>query len=226
MKKYYINITNHCNRKCPFCCMYSSPENNRFMDFDDFYGLLNDLDGDTIIQLEGGEPTLHPQFALFLEYACSLKAVSKVVIDTNGTTINDVLSVITEAAARNKKTVEVKVSYNDFLRRHDPRLSSIIRDTYFATEFLEYISVSANVRGISDYELKCLSEELGNIPMTCYLFNDYGRATANGYDLPPLRVKQIFDQWACIATDGTDFGTDLIARSEYELSLIKKEQRV
>lgn len=224
-RKYYINITNHCNRRCPFCCMYSSPENERFMDFDDFYGLLYDLDGEgnTIIQLEGGEPTLHPQFALFLEYACSLKAVEKVVVDTNGTTIDHVLPVMTEAAARNRKEVEVKMSLNDYLLRQDRRLVKTILDTYYALEFVDCIFVSANVRGETLQQAQRLADMLPGVPKSIYTFNDYGRA--RGKDYAPLRINKVWDEWTCVATDGTDFGTDLIARSEYELKLIKQESR-
>lgn len=226
MNKYYINITNHCNRRCPFCCMYSSPENNIFMNFEDFHDVLYDLTGDanTIVQLEGGEPTLHPQFALFLEYACSLKAVERVVIDTNGSTIDDVLPVITSAAARNKKMVEVKISLNDFLLRSDVHLSEIIRDVYFSTEFLDYVKVSANVRGYTEEEAQRMADLLGdNIPKSVHVLNDYGRAAGKG--LPKLQIAKVYDEWACIATDGTDFGTDLEARSEYEYKLSNNKKQ-
>ena len=34
--RLYVNITNHCNVSCPFCCMYSSPGKQTFMAYDKF----------------------------------------------------------------------------------------------------------------------------------------------------------------------------------------------
>ena len=39
--RLYINITNHCNTDCPFCCMYSGTKKNTYMDFDTFKTIID-----------------------------------------------------------------------------------------------------------------------------------------------------------------------------------------
>ena len=65
--RLYINITNACNTNCPFCCMYSSTENSKYMDFDTFRGIVDKYDSEFELQLEGGEPLVHPNIYLFIE---------------------------------------------------------------------------------------------------------------------------------------------------------------
>lgn len=66
--KLYINITNHCDVCCPFCCMKSDSKKQSFMNFDTIHKIMKDMDVPYIVQLEGGEPTTHPQFYLFMEF--------------------------------------------------------------------------------------------------------------------------------------------------------------
>ena len=70
--KLYINITNHCDVCCPFCCMKSDSKKQSFMNFDTIHKIMKDMDVPYIVQLEGGEPTTHPQFYLFMEYISTL----------------------------------------------------------------------------------------------------------------------------------------------------------
>ena len=79
MNKYYINITNKCDYSCPFCCMYSSPKNDGFMSFNTLYDIIEKINTPTVVQLEGGEPLLHPNIILFLEYLASKEFVSEIV---------------------------------------------------------------------------------------------------------------------------------------------------
>lgn len=85
--KLYINITNHCDVCCPFCCMKSDSEKQSFMNFDTIHKIMKDMDVPYIVQLEGGEPTTHPQFYLFMEYISTLEktdiSVSAYYCDSN-----------------------------------------------------------------------------------------------------------------------------------------------
>ena len=114
--KLYINITNHCDVCCPFCCMKSDSKKQSFMNFDTIHKIMKDMDVPYIVQLEGGEPTTHPQFYLFMEYISTLEKVEEVVIDTNAFMLDRHIDKIVEIAVRNKKRITVKLSYNTYLR--------------------------------------------------------------------------------------------------------------
>ena len=66
--RLYICLTNQCNTKCPFCCMYSGPDKNRFMNFETFKNIIDTNEGIFELQLEGGEPLLHKNIFLFMEH--------------------------------------------------------------------------------------------------------------------------------------------------------------
>ena len=62
-----IEITQSCNLTCPTCYAGSSPQNKTFMSIEKFEstidGLLEMGKGEAdLIQLSGGEPTIHPDF--------------------------------------------------------------------------------------------------------------------------------------------------------------------
>jgi uncharacterized radical SAM superfamily Fe-S cluster-containing enzyme len=82
-----IEITQSCNLTCPTCYAGSSPENKQFMSVADFTstidGLLEKGKGDSdLIQLSGGEPTIHPQFFEIVEIALE-KGINQVYVNTN-----------------------------------------------------------------------------------------------------------------------------------------------
>ncbi len=83
-----IEITQSCNLTCPTCYAGSSPHNKSFMSVDDFTNMIDSLlekgKGDAdLIQLSGGEPTIHPEFFKLVEIALE-KGINQVYINTNG----------------------------------------------------------------------------------------------------------------------------------------------
>lgn len=50
--KLYINITNHCDVCCPFCCMKSDGKKQSFMHFDTIHKIMKDMDGQYIVQID------------------------------------------------------------------------------------------------------------------------------------------------------------------------------
>lgn len=83
-----IEITERCNLSCPTCFAGSSPQQSTMMSMETFRkrldGLLagGKLTAD-MIQLSGGEPTVHPQLAEFIELAFA-RGFTKVTVNTNG----------------------------------------------------------------------------------------------------------------------------------------------
>lgn len=202
--------------------MSSSPANDKFMDFKTFQSIIEkNRSKNLIVQLEGGEPLLHPLLFLFIEYACSIPEVSEISIDTNGKHLTSMIDKIIEIAERTRKKISIKPSVNSFLISQDKNL--IERCKYIASscEFLEYISIVFNVRYMNEEDYNSmlqsgLSEllKIKNIKYTLFQFNKYGRAKK--YDeLPPIKITQIYDNWKLYSVDGKEF-SGLEDRATYE----------
>lgn len=83
-----IELTQQCNLSCPTCYAGSSPQRTQYLAFADFRSLIDELieagKGDAdLIQLSGGEPTLHPRIVDCVEYALNA-GIRQVYINTNG----------------------------------------------------------------------------------------------------------------------------------------------
>src|SRR5208283_4271870 len=59
--RLYVALTNHCNRSCPWCSTCSSPRGSTWLRVADYEASLPRV-RPFQVQLEGGEPTLHPEF--------------------------------------------------------------------------------------------------------------------------------------------------------------------
>ncbi len=82
-----IEITDRCNLTCPTCYAGSSPTHGRHRTFEEVKTMLdtiveNEKEPD-VVQISGGEPTLHPQFFEILDYAKSLP-IKHLMVNTNG----------------------------------------------------------------------------------------------------------------------------------------------
>ena len=83
-----IEITERCNLSCPTCFAGSSPQHSRMMSLETYRQRLDGLvaggkRGADMIQLSGGEPTIHPQLFEFIELAFA-RGFGKVTLNTNG----------------------------------------------------------------------------------------------------------------------------------------------
>lgn len=82
-----IEITDRCNLTCPTCYAGSSPTQGRHRTLEEVKAMLdvvvaNEKEPD-VIQISGGEPTLHPQFFEILDYAKKLP-IKHIMVNTNG----------------------------------------------------------------------------------------------------------------------------------------------
>lgn len=84
-----IRITNKCNLYCTHCMQESGPKENEFMSLETFENTLEFINSTTtkVINISGGEATLHPQILDFLKLA--LKYNKAIVLLTNGTYLID-----------------------------------------------------------------------------------------------------------------------------------------
>jgi uncharacterized radical SAM superfamily Fe-S cluster-containing enzyme len=82
-----VEITDHCNLRCPTCYSASGPERLSYRSLDHVERMLdavvrNEQQPD-IIQISGGEPTLHPDFFAILD-AAKRRPIRHLMVNTNG----------------------------------------------------------------------------------------------------------------------------------------------
>lgn len=85
-----VEITDRCNLTCPTCYAGSSPTYGRHRTLEEVKLMLdtivkNEKEPD-VVQISGGEPTLHPQFFEILDYAKTLP-IKHLMLNTNGIAI-------------------------------------------------------------------------------------------------------------------------------------------
>ncbi|HEY9258194.1 radical SAM protein [Chitinophaga sp.] len=85
-----IEVTDRCNLTCPTCYAMSSPHYGRHRTLEEIEQMLDIIVANEgqpdVIQLSGGEPTIHPQFFEILDIA-KTKPIRHLMINTNGVRI-------------------------------------------------------------------------------------------------------------------------------------------
>lgn len=110
-----VEITTLCNLHCPMCFASSGPGGTH-LTFEECRRSIDRLvavEGrPEVLQLSGGEPTIHPEFLRILEYGCA-QPIDIVMINTNGIRLaHD--SILLGAIARLRHRVEVYLQFDGF----------------------------------------------------------------------------------------------------------------
>jgi len=102
-----LEITDACNLHCPAC--YAQSPNGKHRSFEE---LVHTLDGYLargpldVLQISGGEPTIHPRFLDLVEHALARPDIRIVMVNTNGITLaRD--AALAAALARHKPRFEI-----------------------------------------------------------------------------------------------------------------------
>jgi uncharacterized radical SAM superfamily Fe-S cluster-containing enzyme len=85
-----LEVTDACNLRCPVCYANSGPERKEHRSLAQIEAMLdrivaNETEPD-VVQVSGGEPTLHPDFFEILD-ACRRRPVRHLMVNTNGVRI-------------------------------------------------------------------------------------------------------------------------------------------
>ena len=108
-----VELTESCNLKCPLCYSSSGP-GGRHLSYEDCIAAIERLitvEGrPEVLQLSGGEPTIHPEFDKILTYACS-RPIDIVMVNTNGIRIARDPAFI-EQLAVHRKRIEVYLQFD------------------------------------------------------------------------------------------------------------------
>jgi 7,8-dihydro-6-hydroxymethylpterin dimethyltransferase len=82
-----VEITDHCNLRCPICYADSGPQRQSYRDLPTVERMLDAVvanEGEPdVVQLSGGEPTLHPDFFAVLD-AARRRPIRHLMVNTNG----------------------------------------------------------------------------------------------------------------------------------------------
>jgi uncharacterized radical SAM superfamily Fe-S cluster-containing enzyme len=82
-----FSITNNCNLQCPICFTHNRPDRIYNKSFEELEKLLDHIEEEQkhldLLNLTGGEPTLHPQLPEILE-RCAKRTFRRISMNTNG----------------------------------------------------------------------------------------------------------------------------------------------
>jgi len=82
-----VEITDHCNLRCPVCFASSGPERTPHRSLETVLAMLDAVVANEgqpdVVQISGGEPTLHPEFFAILD-AARARPIRHLMVNTNG----------------------------------------------------------------------------------------------------------------------------------------------
>ncbi len=157
-----VEINEHCNLTCPVCFADSSPAREKHHSLEvieRMFDAIVEAEGEPdLVQISGGEPTLHPQFFEVMALARS-KPIRHVMLNTNGLRIAQEPEFV-EKLAEHKKGFEVYLQF-DSLRRDalmEIRGADLRRVRQQALENLEKHNISTTLvcvvkKGVNDDEM-------------------------------------------------------------------------
>jgi MoaA/NifB/PqqE/SkfB family radical SAM enzyme len=215
--RVYVALTNHCNRACPWCSTCSSPRGSTWLSLDEYRAAFP-AEGFFQVQLEGGEPTVHPRFWEFVRIAREHPLCTRLVLCTNGVVLPRTPVKLRAWAVRLGTPLTLKLSLNHYLLDHDPGLVELalrLRDLFeeLGGERLLVLNVRLR-RGYADDDrpVARLVEQAGLLPhANIFYLQRYGFASdERGWELP----APVSDHFTLINPDGRVYGPDLLARSE------------
>jgi MoaA/NifB/PqqE/SkfB family radical SAM enzyme len=221
--RVYLALTNRCNRRCPWCSTYSTPERTTLFDPARLDEILPAGGGAFELQLEGGEPTLHPDFWSIVNSARANPRCARLVLCTNGVVLPHGRPRLDDWLARLGAPLTLKLSINHHLLAEDPGLLALATATRDALRDLggdRLFVVNVRLRrGVEndDERVRRAVEEAGLLPhANVFFLQRYGFASDEATWEPPFLAGHNF---RLVNPDGatftaTDDGQVLVARSE------------
>jgi uncharacterized radical SAM superfamily Fe-S cluster-containing enzyme len=141
-----VEITSNCNLRCPMCFAESGP-GGKNIDFATYQRMVDryvDLEGVAdVLQLSGGEPTLHPDLVRMVRYAYE-QPIQAVMVNTNGIRLAHDDGLVAELA-RMRDRLEIYLQFDGF----DDRTSLALRGEALVETKLRAIEALAR------HDLRC-----------------------------------------------------------------------
>ena len=215
--RVYVALTNHCNRACPWCSTYSSPAGNTWITWPQLAASLP-AEGYFDVQLEGGEPTLHPEFWDFVTRLRADTRCGKLILCTNGVVMPRAAGKLRTWLARLGAPLLIKLSINQYLMENDSRLLALATDMHDAFAALggdREVVYNVRLRRGYDDDDRAVAEAVTHAGLqsraNVFYLQRYGLASnEHGWEEPFLAGEN----FRLVNPDGRVFGIDLKARSE------------
>jgi hypothetical protein len=213
--RVYVATTNHCNRACPWCSTCSSPRGNTWISASDYVASFPD-EGPFEVQLEGGEPTIHPQFAELVRLARAQPRCVRVVIVTNGVVVPRERDALREWLRSLGTPLTIKLSINHHLLAQDDgllALAAMLRDELHGPD--AELVLNVRLRPDAPGEDAWVREAVTNAGLlefaNVFHLQAYGfAAEREGWESPFV----VGTNFTLVNPDGHTHGPDLIGRSE------------
>lgn len=111
-----LEITDRCNLTCPTCYASSSPSHGRHRTMDEIKFMIDAIVTNEgrpdVVQISGGEPTLHPKFFAIID-ECRKQPIRHLMVNTNGIRIANEPDFV-ERLAEYKEDFEVYLQFDSF----------------------------------------------------------------------------------------------------------------
>jgi len=203
-----VEITDHCNLRCPTCYASSGPERLTHRSLAEVRAMLDAVirsEGEAdVVQLSGGEPTLHPQFFEILAEARA-RPIKHLMLNTNGIRIAQDAAFAERLADQlgvGRQGFEVYLQFDSLERAPlmDLRGADLRRIREQAIERLNALDISTTLvmtvkRGVNDQQIGDVIRYAASQPcvrgVTLQPVQDAGRV--DGYDarLHRLTVSEV-----------------------------------
>jgi 7,8-dihydro-6-hydroxymethylpterin dimethyltransferase len=206
-----VEINEACNLSCPVCFAESSTaktSHRTLHEVEKMFDTLVESEGEPdLLQISGGEPTIHPQFFDILD-AARQRPIRHIMINTNGIRIASDDAFV-EGLAKRKTGLEVYLQFDSFEREAlmNLRGADLRRIRTTALEKLERHGISTTLvatvkRGVNDHEVGDIVKHA--LTWSCVRgvnfqpLQDAGRndgfdAKANRIDLAEIRHRVVED---------------------------------
>ncbi len=218
-----IAITNDCNLNCPICFTYNRRDRKYYKSVEDTRTTIRKIversGGVQLINLTGGEPTLHPDLFAILD-VCRHEGIGRVTLNTNGLRIAREKGFVEKLK---ESGVQIVLSLDTF----DPAKSRIIHGKDItaakkeALEILERLDIPTTILAVC---IKGVNEEdVANITHTYLKKSSIGGVTIqnmtftgrNGSRFEPRDHITIDDVEAILESGGEISRTDFFPLSSY-----------
>jgi uncharacterized radical SAM superfamily Fe-S cluster-containing enzyme len=157
-----VEICDYCNLRCPVCYADSGPERQQFRTLDQIEKMLDAVvrnEGHPdVVQLSGGEPTVHPDFFKIVEMA-KARPIRHLMVNTNGVRIAQEEDFVKQLADC-KEDFEVYLQFDSFEREPLMQLrgADLRRIRQDALEKLNRYNIATNLvvtlkKGLNDHEI-------------------------------------------------------------------------
>lgn len=215
--RVYVALTNHCNRACPWCSTYSSPARSTWITWQQLAASLP-AEGAFEVQLEGGEPTLHPEFSDFVARLRANPRCGKLILCTNGVVMPRRADKLCTWLEKLGEPLLVKLSINHHLLEHDSgllALATAVHDVFLHLGGKREVIYNVRLRRGYDEDDRAVREAVTGAGLDAranvFHLQRYGMASnETAWDEPFLAGHN----FRMVNPDGRIFGPDLDARSE------------